>query len=243
MPRNLAMTLITVVSADSPLGLAIVTEASLRRLRIRAVVSNPASFPATRLPTELVRGDLLDMTCPEHLISNGEVLVVPLGSNESNNVDFASDLHVAMVLSSASESLRSKTTQIVVAGRAPRTEDAAFGGNLGHQRFEHGARALAEHAAVAMYAAHMKFPWIYVSPDGSLDTSITDDESTRRCSANNRRLSAAAAPGVNVRYIDDVVDVVERCALDAHRSAETVVKECEAREVYPLGDIATRQLA
>jgi len=236
------LTLITVVAAESPLGLAIIAEASLRQLRIRAVVRDPTSFPANRLPTQLVRGDLLDMTCPEQLIWRGEVLVVPLGSNESDHVDFASDLHIAMVLSSASEWLGSNTPRILVAGRPPWTEDTAFGGDLRDQRIAYGARTLAEHATVAMYAAHMKIPWIYVSPNGSFDTSTAEKQFQRR-SANRRLLSPASGSALNVRYIHYVVDVIERCGLDAHRNAEAVAKEGEARRTQSSGVIPTRQLA
>jgi putative NADH-flavin reductase len=200
------------MAADCPLGLAIVSRASTRGLKITAVAGDPARWPARQLPVEVVRGDLLDLTCPERLIAGSEVLVVPFGSAETGPVDFSTDLLAAVALCRASERVHA-TTLLVLAGRAPFTSRERRNDASGPRLVEEEAGRLAEHAAVAMYAAHVHLPWVYISPSGIQYTSEIPERSCGDLRAL-RRHSAPAGTASTAAYVESIVDVVERSGRD-----------------------------
>jgi len=102
------MTRITVLAADKPFGSSIVATATSREMAVTAVARGPSQHSGAHRSVKTLHGDMLDLTCPESLFDACDVLVVPLGSTEVHNVDFATDLHVATVHLDGYQRLRLK---------------------------------------------------------------------------------------------------------------------------------------
>ena len=235
--RGVTLPQVTVLAADSPLGRSIVAEASSRALRVTAVVIDPARWSA-QVQAEVVRGDLLDLACPERLIDDSDVVVVPFGSSDSGAVDFGTDLHAATMLCRASERLALMTAQLVLAGRARRTFDAAHNEGLAGHLLEEGARQLADHAAVAMYAIHAQFQWAYTSPSGHVRSSDVRGRVDRLFDIVQQPSADASAPNLST-YITAIVDVIERDGDVARRHARTSFTGCGFHTVTSAGSPAT----
>ncbi len=198
---------VTVLAADSPLGLSILGKAAARALELTAIVRDPVQWPS-RLAVRVVRGDMLDLTCPELLLECSDTIVVPFGTCDAGKIDCSADLHVAAVLGGASERLGSAPTRLVLAGRASRASETPPPIGPSSQRFLDGGRQLAEHAAVALYAALAHLDWEYVSPSGrirSLEVRGLPD----RLFGAFQRLSAKPDPRNAPDYLAAIVDTVE----------------------------------
>jgi len=230
---------VVVLAADSPLGRSIVDEASTRALELTAVVRDPLRWPSPS-PVSVIRGDLLDLTCPERLIGGGAVVVVPFGSSDSSRIDFAADLHVATVLGHVSERVGSATTRFVLAGRASAASATEHVAGPRTRRVDDGGRQLAEHAVLAVYATFADLQWEYVSPSGRIRAQEVSGPPDRLLAASQRLFATRRARPI-ADYLATIVDSVEHHLDQVSPSASSAATPGGSRVASPSARATARQ--
>jgi hypothetical protein len=206
---------ITVVAADTSLGAAIARAARHRGHDVRALVGTIEPIAdLDDLRDVTILGDLLDSAMPDHLIGDADVLVVPFGAGDRDDIEFLTDLQIAAVLGRLSTEPAIPLVPLVLVARAPATAIATSSPLSALRR---QATLLAERATLVAYAMHTAFPWIYTAAETTLDDELVRAEPTRLLDdASTSELACATYPLSLAEYADDVVirvaDVARRRA-------------------------------
>lgn len=155
---------VTVLAADGPLGHSIVAEALSHELKLTAVASDPSRLAEFDKQIEVARGDLLDLTYPERLFENAEVVVFPFGSWDTGEIDLDADRHAAIALCRATERIPTDAARLVIVGRAAHDSDTSQQVERTSAQFEAVDQVLGELVTLGVFAAYSQFPWSYTSP-------------------------------------------------------------------------------